>query len=56
MREAPWEHQPITVSIGVAETRHPDMTAADLVNAADTAMYAAKAAGRNCYVRRSETA
>ncbi len=56
VREAPWEHQPVTVSIGVAETHNPDMTAADLVTAADTAMYAAKAAGRNCYVRRSETA
>jgi len=56
VREVPWAHQPITVSIGVAETHNPDMTAADLVAAADTAMYAAKAAGRNCYIRRSETA
>ena len=56
VREVQWAHQPITVSIGVADTHNPDMTAADLVTAVDTAMYAAKAAGRNCYVRRSETA
>jgi len=55
IREVPWAQQPITVSIGVAETNNPDMTSSDLVAAADTAMYAAKAAGRDCYVRRSET-
>jgi len=57
VREMRWAHQPVTVSIGVADTQNnADMTAADLITAADTAMYAAKAAGRNCYVRRSETA
>ncbi len=55
IREAEWAHQPVTVSIGVADTNNADMTSADLVTAVDTAMYAAKAAGRNCFVRRSET-
>jgi diguanylate cyclase (GGDEF)-like protein/PAS domain S-box-containing protein len=56
IREAEWAHQPITVSIGVADTSRADMTASDLITATDVAMYAAKAAGRDCFIRRSETA
>jgi diguanylate cyclase (GGDEF)-like protein/PAS domain S-box-containing protein len=56
VRETKWAHQPVTISIGVAETSSPDMTSSDLVTATDVAMYAAKAAGRNCFIRRSETA
>ncbi|HEV7459966.1 MAG TPA: GGDEF domain-containing protein [Solirubrobacteraceae bacterium] len=41
---------PLTISFGVAEVRHADETPAALMHAADTALYAAKAAGRNCSV------
>ena len=48
--DAAWPARPITVSIGAA-TLLPDMvTGDDLVSAADLALYAAKAAGRNCVV------
>lgn len=50
----PWKHRPITVSIGVAESA-PNMTGPELVANADAALYAAKSAGRDRYVRRSET-
>jgi diguanylate cyclase (GGDEF)-like protein len=55
IRSHGWAHQPVTVSIGVAETANVGMTASELVAAADAALYAAKAAGRDCMVRRSET-
>ncbi|MDT3718771.1 diguanylate cyclase [Pseudomonas oryzihabitans] len=42
----PWPRRPITLSLGVA-THQPGMTAYDLTEAADQALYAAKAAGRN---------
>ena len=41
-----WEH-PITVSVGVATSEHPETTPAELYAAADSALYAAKAAGRD---------
>ncbi len=55
IRAQEWENEPVTVSIGVAECSQPDMTVAQLIEAADRALYAAKAAGRDCFVRRSET-
>jgi diguanylate cyclase (GGDEF)-like protein len=39
--------RPVTVSIGVGVLRRESMTRDDLVQAADTALYAAKAAGKN---------
>jgi diguanylate cyclase (GGDEF)-like protein len=53
VRTTKWEHRPITVSIGVAESVKA-MTPSELITAADTALYAAKAAGRDRYVRWSE--
>ena len=45
--EAPWPARPVTASVGAA-TLLPSMEAEDdLVSAADRALYAAKAAGRN---------
>ncbi|HRF58351.1 MAG TPA: diguanylate cyclase [Fimbriimonadaceae bacterium] len=41
-----WPHRPITISLGVA-TLTSDQSTADLVDAADNALYAAKQAGRN---------
>ncbi|MDQ2924265.1 MAG: sensor domain-containing diguanylate cyclase [Acidobacteriota bacterium] len=55
VRTAEWARQPVTISIGVASCSNGDMTAPGLVAAADLAMYAAKAAGRDRFVRRSET-
>ncbi len=54
IRAADWSHQPVTISIGVASCSNGDMTDPNLVAAADLAMYAAKAAGRDRFVRRSE--
>jgi diguanylate cyclase (GGDEF)-like protein/PAS domain S-box-containing protein len=56
IRTTAWAHQPVTVSIGVAECVRSDMRAEDLLTAADVALYAAKGAGRDRFVRRSETA
>jgi diguanylate cyclase (GGDEF)-like protein/PAS domain S-box-containing protein len=55
IRATPWAHQPVTVSIGVAECMKADMTGEDFISAADAALYAAKAAGRDRFVRRSDT-
>ena len=41
---------PLTISFGVAEVTHDGETPPSLMLAADTALYAAKAAGRNCSV------
>ena len=46
---AEWEHQPLTVSVGVASTGG-STDADELVQLADAAMYGAKAAGRNMTV------
>lgn len=51
--DAPWEHRPLTVSVGVA-TQPPNSKAAALVEAADRALYQAKARGRNCCVHVRE--
>ncbi|MBN9003416.1 MAG: GGDEF domain-containing protein, partial [Rhizobiales bacterium] len=41
----------VTLSVGVAVTRpNPTMRADDLIEAADAALYAAKAAGRDCVI------
>ncbi|MBN8977923.1 MAG: diguanylate cyclase [Rhizobiales bacterium] len=43
--------QNVTLSVGVAVTRpNPTMQADDLIEAADAALYAAKAAGRDCVI------
>ena len=48
--KAPWPARPVTASIGAA-TLLPGMDTEDsLVSVADDALYAAKAAGRNCIV------
>jgi diguanylate cyclase (GGDEF)-like protein/PAS domain S-box-containing protein len=54
-RAMEWAHRPITLSIGVAECTRVNMTGSELIAAADIALYAAKAAGRDRLVRRSET-
>jgi diguanylate cyclase (GGDEF)-like protein/PAS domain S-box-containing protein len=42
----------VTVSVGAVLVEEPGITASELLSAADSAMYAAKAAGRNQYVVR----
>lgn len=44
---------PVTISIGVATTSHAGQTLPEALNHADRALYAAKAAGRNC-IRQAE--
>ena len=41
---------PVTISIGVAVTAPGDTSESEVLSAADTAMYRAKSAGRNCIV------
>jgi diguanylate cyclase (GGDEF)-like protein len=49
VEHAEWDHEPLTVSVGVASTSGSD-DADELVQLADAAMYRAKAAGRNLTV------
>ena len=52
---APWERREVTASVGVSTLR-PDMKSpAELVEAADRALYASKAAGRNCVTHECST-
>jgi diguanylate cyclase (GGDEF)-like protein len=44
---------PVTISIGVATTSHSGQTLPEALSHADRALYAAKAAGRNC-IRRAD--
>lgn len=47
--------QNVTLSVGVAVTRpNAAMQIADLIEAADAALYAAKAAGRNCVIQHGD--
>ncbi len=55
VRAFPWQHAPVTVSAGVAQLT-PSQTPAELLHAADQAMYAAKRQGRDRTVRASELA
>lgn len=45
--EYPWRSVPVTVSIGVATAEADQITSDELIGRADTALYAAKDAGRN---------
>jgi diguanylate cyclase (GGDEF)-like protein len=44
----------MTVSVGIVEATDNTLTAAELVSAADKALYAAKRAGRDCIIAYSE--
>jgi diguanylate cyclase (GGDEF)-like protein/PAS domain S-box-containing protein len=44
----PWKHRQVTASMGVAQFNSTMSSSADLIRHADEALYAAKAAGRNC--------
>ncbi len=50
-----WEHEPVTVSIGLAALNDSLMNGFQLVNMADEALYAAKRAGKNRVVVYSGT-
>jgi len=47
VEDAPWEEYPITVSAGAAAAAGEEADAEELLAAADRALYAAKACGRN---------
>jgi two-component system cell cycle response regulator len=47
IEEAEWEHRPVTASFGVASLQPCMQTPQELIEAADHALYKAKAAGRN---------
>lgn len=47
---------PPTLSIGIATSPEHGLTSAELLRGADKALYAAKAAGRNCIVKASDVA
>jgi diguanylate cyclase (GGDEF)-like protein/PAS domain S-box-containing protein len=44
----PWDHQPVTASIGIASTEQGIFRGEYLVQSSDSALYAAKHAGKNC--------
>jgi two-component system cell cycle response regulator len=46
-KPGPGLHHNLTISIGIANSNRPDVTAEQLLQAADTALYRAKNAGRN---------
>lgn len=50
VERAEWSKQPLTVSIGLASVSGSEADHVELVDAADAALYRAKAAGRNCIV------
>ena len=47
---------PLTHSIGISTSPEHGLTSAELLRGADKALYAAKAAGRNCIVKASVVA
>ena len=47
---------PPTLSIGIATSPEHGLTKAELLRGAENALYAAKAAGRNCIVKASVVA
>ena len=50
-----WDHEPVTVSIGLATLDDSLLNGFQLVSMADEALYAAKRAGKNRAVVYSET-
>jgi diguanylate cyclase (GGDEF)-like protein/PAS domain S-box-containing protein len=46
--EQVWPHRAVTASFGVATALGPRASSQELIRQADTALYASKAAGRNC--------
>lgn len=50
VRAEPWEHGPVTVSIGVATLNDSLLNGFQLVSMADEALYAAKRNGKDCVV------
>jgi diguanylate cyclase (GGDEF)-like protein len=49
-RQAGPDGPPLTISFGVAEVAHAEETRPSIMRAADAALYAAKANGRNCSI------
>jgi diguanylate cyclase (GGDEF)-like protein len=47
VQRAPWQHRPITVSVGAATADETMESPTDLVQAGDGALYHAKTNGRN---------
>jgi diguanylate cyclase (GGDEF)-like protein len=53
-RPCQWDHKPINATLSVGVCQYEGQPAAqDLISAADTSLYAAKARGRNCVAART---
>jgi GGDEF domain-containing protein len=48
-----WENEPITISMGMAAMNESLINGYQLVELADEALYAAKRAGKNCFMAHS---
>ncbi len=54
IERVPWEERPITISVGAATLSPSVCDPAALIAAADTALYRAKARGRNCVLHSAD--